>query len=159
MSRTGPWPDTSTHLLWYFLNILSGLWDMMTWSWVIWGWAKDCKDYLARFVTSVKNMACLTCTTAVALIQYNPFCTLLTGTPRMWDIWSAFFCLRQFPALVTKTTGTTNCPWALTSFWNAFFAAGIGILPRTSTPSMSKRSPKRGCGCQWEEPQKGSMSS
>ena len=37
MSSTGPWPDTSTHLSWYFLNILSGLWDMMTWSWVIWG--------------------------------------------------------------------------------------------------------------------------
>lgn len=37
MSSTGPWPDTSTHLSWYFLNIFRGLWDIMTWSWDIWG--------------------------------------------------------------------------------------------------------------------------
>lgn len=36
ISRTGPCPDTSTHLSWNFLSILRGLWDMMTWSCVIW---------------------------------------------------------------------------------------------------------------------------
>jgi len=36
ISRTGPCPDTSTHLSWNFLNILRGLWDRMTWSCVIW---------------------------------------------------------------------------------------------------------------------------
>lgn len=71
----------------------------------------------------------------------------LTGTPRMWESWSAFVWRRQFPAFVTKTTGTANCPWESTNFSNALFAAGIGILPRTSTPSMSNNSPKRGCGC------------
>lgn len=65
----------------------------------------------------------------------------------MCESWSAFVCRRQFPALVTKTSGTTNCPWESTNFSKAFLAAGIGSLPRTSTPSMSKSSPKRGCGC------------
>lgn len=74
----------------------------------------------------------------------------LTGTPRMCESWSALVCRRQFPAFVTKTTGTANCPWESTNFSNALFAAGIGILPRTSTPSMSNSSPKRGCGCRRE---------
>lgn len=75
----------------------------------------------------------------------------LTGTPKMWDSWSALVCRRQFPAFVTKTTGTTNRPWGPTSFSKAFFAAGIGILPLTSTPSMSNSSPKRGWGCRREK--------
>lgn len=70
----------------------------------------------------------------------------LTGTPRMCESWSALVWRRQFPALVTNTTGTVNWPRESINFSKAFRAAGIGILPRTSTPSMSNRSPKRGCG-------------
>lgn len=79
---------------------------------------------------------------------------LLTGTPSTWDSWSAFFWRRQSPALVTNTTGTKNWPWELTSFWKAVFAAGIGVFPRTSTPSMSKRNPKDGCTFSCEKEQK-----
>lgn len=71
----------------------------------------------------------------------------LTGTPSMWDSWSAFFCRKQLPALVTKTTGTRNCPFASTSFWKALFAAGMGVFPRTKTPSMSNSNPKLGSDC------------
>lgn len=65
----------------------------------------------------------------------------------MWDSWSAFFCRRQFPAFVTKTTGTMNWPLESTSLWKAFLAAGMGVLPRTKTPSMSNSKPKPGSYC------------
>lgn len=74
-----------------------------------------------------------------------------TSTSSMWDKCSALACLMQFPALVTNTTGTLYFPLLSTRFLKHCLAAGIGVLPRTSTPSMSKRSPKElePCGETW----------
>lgn len=54
--------------------------------------------------------------------------------------------LKQLPALVRKTTGTRGRPLLSTSLRKACRAAGRAWLPRTSTPSTSKRNPKAG-GC------------
>lgn len=66
----------------------------------------------------------------------------LTSTSSRCDRCSALVCLIQFPALVTNTTGTLYFPLRSTRFLKHCLAAGISVLPRTSTPSMSKRSPK-----------------
>lgn len=66
----------------------------------------------------------------------------VTSTSSTWDKCSALACLMEFPALVTNTTGTLYFPLLSTRFRKHCLAAGMGVLPRTSTPSMSKRSPK-----------------
>lgn len=66
----------------------------------------------------------------------------LTSTSRRWDSCSALIWRREFPALVTKTTGTLYFPFPSTRFLKHCLAAGIGVLPRTRTPSMSKSRPK-----------------
>lgn len=66
----------------------------------------------------------------------------LTSTSSRWDSCSAFVCRIEFPALVTKTTGTLYFPFPSTRFLKHCLAAGMGVLPRTRTPSMSKSRPK-----------------
>ena len=74
--------------------------------------------------------------------RMRPTLRSLTSTSRRWDSCSALVCLIQLPALVTNTTGTLYLPLRSTRFLKHCLAPGMGVLPRTSTPSMSKRSPK-----------------
>ncbi len=69
----------------------------------------------------------------------------LTGMLNQEEIWFALSWLR-FSELVTKTTGTWTSPDASCSrLRNAICAAGIGMVPRASTPSTSKHIPNLGC--------------
>lgn len=72
-------------------------------------------------------------------VSYND---LFTSNSSRCDRCLALASLMQFPALVTNTTGTLYFPFRSTRFLKHCLAAGIGVVPRTSTPSMSKRSPK-----------------
>lgn len=149
MSSTGPCPDTSTHLSWYFLNIRRGLWDIMTWSCDIYKSSTEINNQYNVIQHQLRHLASLVLlvwdrVSEVTWFECFKVKSGLTGTPSMWDSWSAFFCRKQLPAFVTKTSGSRNCPWASSSFWKALLAAGMGVFPRTRTPSMSNSSPKLG---------------
>ena len=66
----------------------------------------------------------------------------VTSIPSQFESCSALLRLIRLPALVTNTVGTRNLPASSTSFLNALGAKGSTSLPRTMTPSMSKRKPK-----------------
>ena len=49
ISSIGPWPETSTCLLWNWVNIRNGLWDITTWS------ATICEPQCDKSVTSCEK--------------------------------------------------------------------------------------------------------
>ena len=72
-----------------------------------------------------------------------PFVSL-TSTSNQSESCRALFCRIVFPAFVTNTVGTQNFPFLSVSSLKACLEFGNTFFPRTSTPSMSKRSPNSG---------------
>lgn len=142
-SSTGPCPSTSTHLEWNWLKSRSGLWDRITCSGDTCGESRGCRRQYEPSPCRHPGP----CPDFVSPQgRPRPAGPELTCSPSAWDSSRALAARRQLPALVRKTTGTLSRPSASDSLRKASRAAGTTWLPRTSTPSMSKRKPKAG-GC------------
>ncbi len=117
-----------------------------------WNPAEDCGTAPPGPVSPVRRNQPARLTLGLVLCVSYRRCSLhrvrcLTSTSRRWDSCSALVSLREFPAFVTNTTGTLYFPSPSTRFLKHCLAAGMGVRPRTSTPSMSNRSPNKLRSC------------
>ena len=74
---------------------------------------------------------------------------ILTLIPSHCESWRALLLRSELPAFVTNKAGTWKWPWRSVRRRKASRAEGKSFFPRTITPSMSKRNPKRPFGNNW----------
>ena len=74
---------------------------------------------------------------------------ILTLIPSHCESWWALLLRSELPAFVTNKAGVWKLPWRSVRRRKASRAEGKSFFPRTITPSMSKRNPKRPFGNNW----------